>query len=276
MQIGIEQIAALVVGSVAAGLAAFRIFGRQHVARSYAEGRKLRLLGDYDKADQKLAVASVGYPSAQYLRFWMMIETLRIGEARALAKEIPPTLGGQECRTWLALRHDTLSKAEEEVARLLHLMNLSKDVQPYMEASTLYTHACLLIEEGSLNFALEKLTNAIRIARDAYGMDSIYTVPPAVALAYLYYLAGNFEKSAKLLAAGLRAYKKGLSDVHPRTARVRAMLGIVAAAVGADEIARKELTSAANCFHQSGLDDSEEARTSVRALARLRKPVSTF
>jgi hypothetical protein len=271
--LGVEQIAALVVGSVAAGLAAFRFYGRQHIVRSYREGRNLRLKGEYEKADQKLSVASVGYPSAQCLRFWIMIETAKVDEARAIAKQIPPTLGGQECVTWLSLRFDTLTKAEEEAARLLHLMNAAKEVAPYMEASTLYTHACLLVEEGSLNYALEKLSNSIQIARQAYGMESVYAVPQAVALAYLNFLVGNFEKSGKLLVGGLRAYKKELGELHPRTARVQAMLAIVAAAVGIDEPARKELTHAADCFHRAGLDDSEEARTTVRALMWLGKPV---
>jgi hypothetical protein len=268
MQPGIEQIIALAVGTVAAGLAAFRFYGRRLIVQSYTDGRRLRLLGDYEQADKKLAVASVSYPSAQILRFWMMVETVRIADAQALLKELPVTLSAQEGATWLALRQDSIAKAEQEVAKLLHLMNLGK-LLPYQEASCLYTHACLLVEEGSNGYALEKFNSSINIARDNYGMASIYTVPQAVALSYLNFCAGNFDKSAKLLANGLRAYRKELGEHHPRTARVRAMLAIVAGSMSFDEPARRELTLAANSFHRAGMDDTDDARTTIRALAWL-------
>lgn len=269
MQPGIEQIIAGAIGLLAAGFAAFRFFGRRHIIRSYQQGRELRLRGDYERADQLLAVASVAYPSAQILRFWMMVERRRIDDARVLLKELPKTLSGQEGEVWLALRFDTLAKAEGEAAKLLHLTNATRPL-PFMEASTLYTHACLLIEEGSHGYAVEKLSQAMHVAKRAYGTDSVYTVPPAVALAYVNFLAGNFEKSAKLLANGLRAYRTGLGDEHPRTARVRAMLGIVAGAVGMDDPARKELSTAGQCFQRCGMCDTDDARTTQRALECLR------
>lgn len=269
MQPGIEQIIAGAIGLLAAGFAAFRFFGRRHIIRSYRQGRELRLHGDYERADQLLAVASVAYPSAQILRFWMMVERCRIDDAKVLLNAIPKTLSGQEGEVWLALRFDSLAKAEAEAAKLLHLMNATKPL-PFMETSTLYTHACLLIEEGSHGYAVEKLSLAMHAARTAYGTDCVYAVPPAVALAYLNFLAGNFEKSAKLLANGLRAYRTGLGDEHPRTARVRAMLGVVAGAVGMDEPARKELSTAVQCFQQFDMTHTDDARTTQRALEWLR------
>lgn len=253
-------------GVVAAGLAAFRLYGRRQVIKTYQEGRSLRLVGDYAQAERMLSVASIGFPSARVLRFWLMLERGQVADARVLLAEIPRTLAGQECATWLALRHDRLTSAEQEVGRLMQLMEMSKDAPPWLSSSAIYTHACLMIEEDSLNYATEKLSNSIQIARRAYGPESIYAVPPAVALSYLHFLKGNFEKSGKLLSTGLVAYSKSLGADHPRTARLRVMLGIVAAAAGVVTEPRADIQRAALTFKKYGLESSEDARTVTRVL----------
>lgn len=257
------------VGVIAAGLALFRLMGRNKIIKTYQEGRALRLAGDYEQADRILSVASIGFPSARVLRFWIMLEKGHAEDARVLLTEIPRTLAGQECATWLALRHDRLTVAEQEVGKLMQLMDMNKETPPWLLSSAIYTHACLMIEENSLNYALEKLSNSIQIARRAYGYESIYAVPQAVALSYLHFLTGNFEKSGKLLATGFRAYRNALGDDHPRTARIRALLGIVAGAVGLVAESKAELQRAALALHKHGLDDSVDAKTILRAVTWL-------
>jgi hypothetical protein len=264
MDVGVEVLVGC-VAVIAAALAGFRLYGRRQIIKTYQDGRALRLAGDYDSADKMLSVASIGFPSARVLRFWMMLEKQQVDDARVPLTEIPRTLAGQECATWLALRHDRLSAAEQEVGKLMQLMDMNKEAAPWLMSSAIYTHACLMIEEDSLNYATEKLSASIQIARRAYGPDSIYAVPQAVALSYLHFIKGNFEKSGSLLSVGLRAYSKALGPDHPRTARLRAMLGIVAGAVGVFTEPRAELNRATQALAKHGLQDTKDAQTIKRA-----------
>jgi hypothetical protein len=270
-----EVIGGVIVAAAAAGIT-YRMWQAKRFTSSYQEGRKLRLHADYDGAEAALLSSPKLGMHAQLLRFWMDIERLRVADARAVlaqiqanpdsAKYVIFALATHECAMWLALRHDSISKAEQEAAQLLNWMNTAKSLPAYLHSSALYSHGCLLIENSSDKYAAERFSNSLQISRNAYGFDSIYAVPPAVAMAYLHFCAGSFEKSAKLLANGLSVYSRALGDFHPRTARLRVMLAIVASVCGFEERAAKEIRAGLDVFQKFGMLDSEAARTAQRAL----------
>jgi hypothetical protein len=162
-----------------------------------------------------------------------------------------------EMAAWNALRHEPLSAAEQATATLLHVVGDGKRLPPYLYASALYTHGCLLVEEESTKYAVERFSSSMSIARNRYGFTCPHAVPPAVALAYLHYLSGNLEKSAKLLAHGLFVYREKLGADHPRTARVKAMLALVAFAVGFVKEAQADVKAARDTIAHGLTPDAE-------------------
>lgn len=165
----------------------------------------------------------------------------------------------QDAGTWFAVRYKPLSDAEQSAARLLHYMADGSHLSPYVYASALYTHGCLLIEEGSLSFAAERFSAASNVAKTSYGQSCVYAVPPAVALAWLHLDKNNLEKSAKLLLFGLRTYTAELGAEHPRTARLRVLLALVAAAGGLVAEPRAQLRLAASVFAEKGMSNCPDA-----------------
>ncbi len=178
----------------------------------------------------------------------------------------------QDAGTWFAVRYQPLTEAEQCAARLLHFVGDGSHLSPYLYASALYTHGCLLIEEGSFKFAAERFSAASEIAKTSYGQNCVYAVPPAVALAWLHFDKNNLEKSAKLLLFGLRSYTAELGAEHPRTARIRALLALVAAAAGLVDEPKLQMRLASSAFAEKGLSTCPDAlivKDALRWLERL-------
>lgn len=151
-------------------------------------------------------------------------------------------------RAWDMLRNGSLPAAEQAAAEMLHAAGDGSHLPPYLYGSILYTHGCLLVEEDSVKFAVERFSAASQIAKSRYGAHSVYAAPPAVGLAWLHFRGGNFEKSAKLLSYALHVYQDEFGYEHPRTIRVRAMLALVAFAVGLTKESQRELQAAASAM----------------------------
>lgn len=163
----------------------------------------------------------------------------------AIAAGRDTILLGREMRLWYALRNEPLSKAEEAATAMLHFADQHAKLPAFIYGSALYTHGCLLVDEESWKYALERFSASRHLIREAYGDDAPHTVPPAIGLAWLYFRNGHFLNAAKLLAEALRVYESSLGAQHFRTARVRAMLAFIAYAVGLPDDGKRELEMSA-------------------------------
>lgn len=173
-----------------------------------------------------------------------------------------------ERSAYLTLRSQPLAAAERQMAELLHVTGDLNRLPPYIHASILYTHGCLLIEENSLKYAVERFSGALQIARSAYGHNTIYAVPPAVALAFIHFTHGHLEKSGRLLAHCLRCYRGKFGEDDRRTVRVRAMLAMVAFAAGLTQEAISELRESARQLDAVPLGGTADAATVRQAIAK--------
>lgn len=281
-------------GGALLGIAAGTVaWVRNRVSGAYQHGRAYRLRADYRKADETLFEAAnwsrklkgIMSPVAiqsDLLRFWCLIEQGKGSEAQKLlgSEELQSVLPLKpevsvpvhEANCWLSLRYDSLNLAEQAAGKLLHATGDGARLPRYIYSSVLFTHGCLLIEEGSTKYAVERLSASSQIAKTTYGSLSMYAVPASVALAWLHFRNGHLEKSAKLLAHGLAVYSRELGADHPRTARVKAMLAFVAFAVGFFNESQQQMKESAAAFQKHGLQNSGDALLIRDAMLRLRSP----